>query len=410
MIVYSVKFDARELSGGMLSVLMRLSLKRQGRHDFYLSRRLTRGQWNGGEPTDKATAALMRDYARAIEEIMSRYELIERRVPLLSEVVRDFDEARGYTQTAVADKPPTVDDLWLRFMSAQGERNGWTHATNVKFFSLLHHIQAYAPSTPISSVDDAWMQGLASHLRDVAHFKNTTLARNIAFTRWFLRWAANNGFYAGNCHESFKPRYKGISVESRDIIYLTRDELSSLQNAALPRSKPYLSTCRDIFVFCCFSGLRFSDAQALRKCDVYDSHICVTTQKTADALSIDLNSHSRAILEKYADTPSDFALPRMANQRTNKYLKELGRLAGLDHTTRYTYYVGNERREEFHPKYELLTTHCARRTFVVLALQLGIAPEVIMRWTGHSSYDAMKPYMEIVDDLKRRSMSKFDLI
>ena len=91
-------------------------------------------------------------------------------------------------------------------------------------------------------------------------------------------------------------------------------------------------------------------------------------------------------------------------------LKAIGKLAGVTKTTRYTHYTGNERHEEHKPKCELLTFHCARRTFVVMALELGIAPEVIMKWTGHSNYDAMKPYIAIVDDLKRRSMDKFDLL
>ena len=62
------------------------------------------------------------------------------------------------------------------------------------------------------------------------------------------------------------------------------------------------------------------------------------------------------------------------------------------------------------PKYELLTTHVARRTFVVTALSLGVAADVIMRWTGHSDYKAMKPYIAIVDELKRNSMKKIDEI
>ena len=53
-------------------------------------------------------------------------------------------------------------------------------------------------------------------------------------------------------------------------------------------------------------------------------------------------------------------------------------------------------------------THVARRTFVVNALRLGIPPEVIMRWTGHSSFEAMKPYMKIIDEVKRTAMSRFD--
>lgn len=56
----------------------------------------------------------------------------------------------------------------------------------------------------------------------------------------------------------------------------------------------------------------------------------------------------------------------------------------------------------------IVQQHVARRTFVVTALYLGIPAEVIMRYTGHSSFSAMKPYVAIVDELKRKSMDLFD--
>ena len=70
--------------------------------------------------------------------------------------------------------------------------------------------------------------------------------------------------------------------------------------------------------------------------------------------------------------------------------------------------IGNKRYEEVYPKYELLTTHCGRRTFIVNSLYLGIPAEVVMKWTGHTDYDSMKPYVKIVDELKEESMRKFD--
>ena len=81
---------------------------------------------------------------------------------------------------------------------------------------------------------------------------------------------------------------------------------------------------------------------------------------------------------------------------------------GLDEPQRIVYFVGNARHEEVYPKWELLTTHCGRRTFIVNALYLGIPAEVIMKWMGHSDYDAMKPYIKIVDSLKEREMNKFN--
>jgi hypothetical protein len=102
------------------------------------------------------------------------------------------------------------------------------------------------------------------------------------------------------------------------------------------------------------------------------------------------------------------ALPVISNEKMNARLKDLGKLAGFDTPTRLVYFQGNTRHEEIFPKWQLMTTHVARRTFVVNALRLGIPPEVIMRWTGHSSFEAMKPYMKIIDEVKRTAMSRFD--
>ena len=77
-------------------------------------------------------------------------------------------------------------------------------------------------------------------------------------------------------------------------------------------------------------------------------------------------------------------------------------------TVRQVYFKGNERHEEALLLFEDFTTHYARRTFVVHALRLGIPSEVITRFTGHNSLQAMRPYVAIVDDLKADAMHRFD--
>ena len=165
-----------------------------------------------------------------------------------------------------------------------------------------------------------------------------------------------------------------------------------------------------MFLFCCFTGLRYSDVAKLRKNDIKDGYFDVVTQKTVEGIRIELNRYSQAIINKYMDCklPGGKLFPVVSNQRMNEHLKELGKKCGIDEPTRTVYFIGNERHEEVYPKYALLTTHCGRRTFVVNALRLGIPVEVIIRWTGHSDYKSLKPYVKIVDELKRREMSKFD--
>ena len=136
----------------------------------------------------------------------------------------------------------------------------------------------------------------------------------------------------------------------------------------------------------------------------------VTTVKTADSIIIELNQITRNILKKYelVDFPGNKALPVMQNQPMNRALKELCRLAGIDEEIRVTTYKGNERHDEVHPKWELVGTHTGRRTFIVNALSMGIPPNIVMKWTGHSDYKAMKPYIDIIDSFKADAMKKFD--
>lgn len=226
---------------------------------------------------------------------------------------------------------------------------------------------------------------------------------------WFLRWASTNNLYSGNSHNTFRPRLKGASGCNNEVIYLTKDEIIALRDY---KGKSYLEKARDILLFCCFTGLRYSDAITLRLSDIKKEHISIVTKKTKDAITIDLNNNSRAIVEKYSSSkkPDDTLFAGISNQKMNVFLKELARECGINESVRVVSYKGNQRIESVFQKWELITTHTGRRTFIVSALRLGIPSEVIMRWTGHSSYETMKPYIAIVDELKKEQMDKFNLL
>ena len=102
------------------------------------------------------------------------------------------------------------------------------------------------------------------------------------------------------------------------------------------------------------------------------------------------------------------ALPNYTNQAMNCDIKELCKLAGINDEIRITTYKGNVHTDKIQPKWELVGTHTGRRTFIVNALSLGITPNIVMKWTGHSDYKAMKPYIDIVDSIKASSMAKLD--
>ena len=82
----------------------------------------------------------------------------------------------------------------------------------------------------------------------------------------------------------------------KKVIFLTRNELDKIRACQIPAAKQYLERVRDVLLFCCFTGLRHSDVYNLKRSDVKEEHIEITTIKTADSLIIELNDHSKAIL------------------------------------------------------------------------------------------------------------------
>ena len=92
----------------------------------------------------------------------------------------------------------------------------------------------------------------------------------------------------------------------------------------------------------------------------------------------------------------------------NEYLKDLCELCEINEPVSRSVVRAGQREEESRPKYELIGTHAGRRTFICFALASGIPPQVVMKWTGHSDYKAMKPYIDIAEKVKVEQMSIFE--
>ena len=331
-------------------------------------------------------------------------------VPSVLQFKDSFNFAIGRTRkVSVRSSVSGFFGVFDEFVSLMGSQNSWSDATYVKFKSIRLHLYSFDPALSFASLTDNVLESYVRYLHRVP-LRNTTIIKNLAFVRWFLRWASHRNLYAGKCHETFRPKLKGTDGNSKEVIHLSWDELVGLHDFVFPKEKEHLVKIRDVFCFCCFTGLRYSDVAKLCRSDVLVGSISVVTQKTSDSLVIELNKYSRAILDRYADIPfpGDRALPVISNAGMNERLKDMGEAAGLSAPTRVVYFMGNSRKEEVLPKYSLLTTHCGRRTFIVNALFLGIPAEVIMKWSGHSDFKAMKPYIKIVDKLKAQEMAKFD--
>lgn len=333
-------------------------------------------------------------------------------------------------QNTSIKKVPELMDVFQLFVTECGEKNAWTVSTYKKMATLKEDLKSFKNKVSFSDLDEKGLTGFVHYLRekkvlnsprkkkgdrddydeeDLIGLRNSTIQKKLGFLKWFLKWATDHGYNTTTDFRTFRPTLK---TTQKKVIYLSKPELERIKHLELPAELTSLEPVRDVFLFCCFSGLRHSDVYNLRKNDVKDDHLEVTTIKTGDSVSIELNSVTREILRKYKNHtfPDDKVLPVIQNQPMNRHLKELCKLAGIDEMIRITTYKGNQRKDEIKEKWELVGTHTARRTFIVNCLSLGIPPNVVMKWTGHSDYKSMKPYIDIVDSIKASEMTKLDTL
>lgn len=235
-----------------------------------------------------------------------------------------------------------------------------------------------------------------SYLIEVKGMSPNSIGDIIKNLKIFLGDLTDRGI---NTNITFKKKEFKKPSAPVEIITLTQVELDKLFTQDLSKNSR-LEKVRDLFCFACTTGMRFSDVSNLKPENIKDGFIQLTTVKTKDRLFIPLNPYSKNILNKYGGS-----LPKViSNQKMNDYLKELGKLAGISDSVQRIRYVGAKRIETTVPKYELISSHTARRSFITLSLEKGMRPEEIMKITGHKNIKTMMRYVNITIDVTRSSM------
>ena len=378
--------------------------------------------------------AELRRHRELIEECFKYFEVSEH-VPEPQELRGRFLQKSGRPRlphgAPDAAAPPPVEDIQAAldlFAAEEGSVREWTRATLQKVASLKADLLSFRPGLRFEDLTEQtlsafvkWLRedkvlhtprkrrepGVVPERKDVVGLINSSIEKKLYLLKWFLNWATERGYNRNLAYKHFSPKLKRTR---QPVVYLTLGELQALNGLQFATSERRLEYTRDTFLFLCFSGLRWSDLNLLRRGDVKPGCIQITTAKTEDSLTIELNNVTRRILDKYRGVsfPNDRALPVLTNQKMNRCLKEVCRRAGIDEPVRITQYRGQERLDVYHPKWELVGTHTGRRTFATQSLSRGIPAEIVMKWTGHKDYRAMKPYIAVVDELKAREMKKLD--
>lgn len=269
-------------------------------------------------------------------------------------------------------------NAFIEYHQSKGTSKGsLSHILN-----LRTHLQQFAKRQRVALTYDninlAFYGKFLRYLQDYEHrdgatYEENTVGNFIKKFKMFLNWAKGNGWnpYDYYLHPEFKIPEKRV-----ENVYLEQSELDAL--AALDLSKrPYLSQTRSWFLLGCETGMRYSDYTQLKKANIkevpggydftYQPH--KTSKSSKVRVTVPLSVTAVKILLRYG-----FEMPApVSNQKMNKGLKELTRLAGID---------------------KVVGTHTARRTFATLSYKSGcFSNKSIMQITGHRTEKEFYKYL-----------------
>jgi integrase len=222
-----------------------------------------------------------------------------------------------------------------------------------------------------------------------------TIAKDITVLKVFMSEAVDLRY---TTNLEFKHKKFTISEEETDSVYLTEKEILELYKFDFSQNKK-LDQVRDLFVFGCFVGLRFSDFSAIKRENIVsidkDLFIKVITNKTKDLVIIPCNSIVLEILKKYHQNNN--SLPKsVSKQKFNEYIKEVCEKAGFNEKGRLS-------TEPNKSLFECISSHTARRSFATNYYLQGFPTIDLMKITGHKTEKAFMKYIKVtkLDAAKR---------
>ncbi|MEM0519663.1 site-specific integrase [Aequorivita flava] len=333
-------------------------------------------------------------YAESFQLICSRLEA--ENITLKADLIK---EELDYQFKKIESSPHSFFSVFQLFIDEKTKLGKITSGTLQRYKNIKEILENFSNdkkyNLTFKSINDDFYVEFVNYSRKTLKHKDNTLGRNIGFIKTYMNWAGGRKYHN---NYDFK-RFEKTSSET-DEIALSFEELETLWNFDFSENKR-LEKVRDVFVLGCASGMRYSDYSRINKSNIRNGQIFINTQKQKSNLGIPLNKYSRQILEKY-----DYNLPIISPQKFRKYIKEVCKKVEFDEIIVKTSFRGNERIEEKIPKYKMISTHTARRTFITLSLEKGMRPDIIMSITGHKSYSSFKKYIKLSKRIREEEMTK----
>ncbi|MVZ67443.1 tyrosine-type recombinase/integrase [Sphingobacterium sp. DK4209] len=272
--------------------------------------------------------------------------------------------------------------------------NGFRENTLKGYRTTHSHLESYiakefsASDVELHKIDHSFIVGYEYYLRTEKACSDISAAKYMKHLRKIINLSLAHEWITSNPFKFYK-----TNAKPKEKSYLNRDELTRIVNKKLEILR--LQHVRDIFVFCCYTGLSYADVSKLTKRNIevgIDNRfwIKINRQKTNTLSSIPILPKALEILKLYRDYPPSKSngqlLPILSNQKMNSYLKEIADLCGIT---------------------KELTFHIARHTFATtVTLSNGVPIETVSKMLGHLDIRTTQHYAKLLDNRISKDMEE----
>jgi len=271
--------------------------------------------------------------------------------------------------------------------------NGMAPGTVERYETSYKHTAAFIELTygkkdvPVADVNHKFVTDYEFYLKTERRCSHNSTIKYLKNFGKIVRIALANGYITKNPFASIKFRMDEVE---RD--FLEDHEIKAIMEKSIAIER--LAQVRDAFVFCCFTGLAFSDMKGLKPEHIVRDNngalwIRKKRQKTKNMCNIPLLDPAKEILDRYREHPECIIkgtlLPSLCNQKMNAYLKELAAICLIN---------------------KEISTHVARHSFATsVALANGVSIENVAKMLGHSDTKMTRHYARVLDKSIMRDMA-----
>ena len=352
--------------------------------------------WNNAEQVVNKSAkdykrinSLLKSFRKEIEELLTELKIQtvfltnEEFVQKINSIIKPKE-----TENTISDKK-SVLDYFTEYISNRKQLANTSKKTIVIFesvYKLLREFEKFrAKEIEYDEINLSFYEELQSFFINQKKHQNANINFSIKIFGMFLKYSLENRY----CNNDKILKKKNLKAnKNEDLIALTEQEVNKIK-AYQAVSK--LAIIKDLFLLQIQTMLRVSDLRNIKLENVnFDKkELNIWQIKTSSYLRIPLTNASIEIIKKYN------GIPKISIEYYNILLKKLCKLVGITESVEIVKFIGNQRITEIKPKYQLISSHTARRTGITILLMKGLAPELIMKVSGHLTTKSFQKYVKI---------------